>query len=95
MTKFVFVAVIAVLAFALYSIPSHSKDEPGAKGIQNPAGQAQDERKPARTAQKKTNKIVNPAETPKVPETPKASLPPQAPPAAMPTEAPKADIKQQ
>jgi hypothetical protein len=74
MTKFVFIAVIAVLAFALYSIPSHSKDEgataPGAKPMQNSNGQIQDQRKPdrARTAQRKPGertKIQTPPEPPK------------------------------
>jgi len=70
MTKFVFAAVIAVLAFALYSIPSHSKDEgmpaKGAGAAPAPApgasGQIQEPRKAerSRTAQRKTERTKTP-----------------------------------
>lgn len=84
MTKFVFIAVIAVLAAVLYSIPSHSseKDE-AARGMQNPGGQAQDKRKSSRerTVQQRERdrtKIQVPPSTPPAaaPATPPAVIPP-------------------
>ena len=72
MTKFVFAAVIAVLAFALYSIPSHSKDEGPSQGAgaapaapaptPGASGQIQEPRKAerSRTAQRKTERTKTP-----------------------------------
>ena len=80
MTKFVFIAVIAVLAFALYSIPSHSADDPSAKAMQNSKDRAATKKKPERAAR-----------APSQPEAPRSIVAPQ-PPTAQPVSPPPATI---